>query len=376
MSLPHFLRAVAILTLAMTCLLPTSGCGGGKTKKKTGLTIEQRLAKARQEPTREKQARELVKVARLRARSGDKSGTAQTLSEARSLLRQPEPEPPRKSAGEDAATEPKPDDDAAARDDAAAAGEEKPADGQTVPPDDAATEPERPAKPEIVIDPTGAGPTLVEIAAVYALIGERTTAKDVLSQAEELLPKIDDVTIRIAMLADAGGIYGSKSAGLGNSAKAGRTLEQAAKLAAQVEERFRPEWLAAVAMGYVNAELATDADKTVAELEELARKAEDRSKVEGLAVAATVRGKTDDMDAAKKLLAEASEAAKAITSPENRAYALLAVVRATDGLGDRKAALNLLKTAEKAAQKVGDPDSQKTALEKVRTLQGELERRR
>jgi hypothetical protein len=44
-----------------------------------------------------------------------------------------------------------------------------------------------------------------EIASVYALIGERGTAKDVLGQARKLLPKIDDVIIKAQMLAEAGG---------------------------------------------------------------------------------------------------------------------------------------------------------------------------
>ena len=375
---PESLRAVAILATCIACLLPAAGCGGGKSKKGGGLTIAQRLEKARAEATPESQARELVKVARLQSRSSDNSGAAKTLSEARALLTPKPPQPPPRK-------EPSPETVApeqAAEGDAAPAGGAAP--GETPPPADAAAapsaeppaEPAPPAEPEKVIDPLLAGPTLVEIAAVYALVGERSTAKDTLSQVNKLLEKIDDAVVKTRMLAEAGGIYGAKTGGLGDAANARRTLAKAVTLSEQIDERFRPEALAAITTGYVTAGLAKDAADTVAKLETLARSADPRPKAEGLAVAATVRGQTGDTDGAKDLLAEAGEAAKSIDGAENRAYALLSVARATSGVGDRKGALGLVKAAEKSAQKVGDPEAQKTALEKVRAVEIEIEKRK
>ena len=391
MRLPEPLRTAAVLAAVLACLLPAVGCGGSKGKKKGGLTIAERIAKAQEEKTPESRARELAKVARVQARSGDNSGAAKTLSDARSLLtpkppkKAPPPEPATESAPEAAGGEPPADapadaaappaDGAAApaEGDAAPAAADAPADA---PADAAPTEPAPPAEPEVRIDPTLAGPVLVDIGSVYALVGERSTAKDVLAQARKLLPGIDDKIVKSRMLAEAGGIYGAKTAGLSDAATARRVLAEAAGIADEVEERFRPESLAAVATGYVTAGLAKDAAATVATLETLARGAEDRPKVEGLAVAATVRGQTGDKEGAQTLLAEAGEAAKAIDRAENRAYALLSVARATSGMGDRKGAIGLLKAAEKAAQKVGDPEAQKTALEKVRALQVEVEKKK
>ena len=46
MRLPEPLRTVAVLAAVLACLLPTVGCGGSKGKKKGGLTIAERIAKA------------------------------------------------------------------------------------------------------------------------------------------------------------------------------------------------------------------------------------------------------------------------------------------------------------------------------------------
>lgn len=402
MSTPQTVRTVAILASALACLLPAGGCGGGA-KKKGGLTIAQRLERARAEKAPENQARELVKVAELQARASDNAGAAKTLSEARGLLT---PKPPKPAPRPEPAPEAPPGDEAPA-DGAAPAdagptppgepGTEPPAPaepdkptgepGSTVEPPapaepsapaepPAPAEPAPPAEPEYPVAPAQAGPILVDIAAVYASVGERSTAKDVLSQARKLLPKIEDVVVKALMLAKAGGIYGAKTSGLSDASNARRVLAEAATLTDQIEERFRPEPLAAVTFGYVTAGLAKDAAETTAKLETLARGAEARPKAEGLAVAATVRSQTGDTDGARELLAEASEAAKSIDSPLNRAYALMSVARASSGAGDRKAALALLKEAEKTANKVGDNDSRTTALEKVRAAQAEVDKKK
>ena len=84
--------AVAVALFAALVVCSTSGCGG---KKRSPLTIAQRLERARAEPTDEGRARELTKVARLQARSMDRSGARTTLSEARGLLTPKAPRPPR-----------------------------------------------------------------------------------------------------------------------------------------------------------------------------------------------------------------------------------------------------------------------------------------
>jgi hypothetical protein len=89
-----------------------------------------------------------------------------------------------------------------------------------------------------------------------------------------------------------------------------------------------------------------------------------------------VRALAGDADAATRLLGDAADAAKGIEGAENRTYALVAVANATADAGDRKGALSLLAEAEKSANRVPDPDAQKNALERVRQLKTELERRR
>jgi colicin import membrane protein len=226
------------------------------------------------------------------------------------------------------------------------------------------------------VNPVLAGPILVEIAGLYAQIGERGTARDVLSQVMKMLPQIDDLVVKATMLAEAGGIYGAKTGGLADTVKARRALAEAATFTESIEERFRPQALAAVALGYVDAGLAKDAAEKVGALEELARSAADRPKAEGLAVAARVRAQAGDTDAAKALLDEAAAAAKGIVGQENRAYALVSVATATAAAGERKAALALLAEAEKSATKVGDAEAQKDALERVRAQRSEIERRK
>ena len=322
MRLPRTVRAIVILAAALACALPASGCGGRK--KRAALTIQQLRDRALAEKTPERRARELVKVARLQARATDGAGASQTLSQARGLLAAPS------GSGDDVTA----------------------------------------------VGPALAGPIIVDIAEVYAAVGERATAKDVLAQARRLLPAIDDPVIRCRMLAEAGGIYGAKSTGLADAASARGARVDAGRLADEIEERVRPESLAAVATGYLTAGLSKEASATADALEQLARSAADRPKAEALAVAATVRGQTGDAVAARALLDEAAQAARAIAGPENRAYALVSVARATGALGERQAALVLLKDAEKSAGRVGDADAQKNALERVRAAQAELEKRK
>jgi len=423
--------ALGVALLAALVIGSTPGCGG---KKRSPLTIAQRLDRARSEPSDEAKARELTKVARLQVRSMDRSGAVKTLSEARALLTPKAPRPPRTNVGTNeagtqpdaetqadaGAAEPAADDappavpdaaepeaaepeaaepDAAVPDAAESEGAEPATDAAAAadpvepdamppdaaepdaedvgatPPDDTADAPP-PSDPVRTVNPVLAGPILVEIARLYAEIGERDTARGVLSQVVGIAPQIDDLVVKATMLAQAGGIYGAKTGGVGEAVKARRVLGEAATLTESIEERFRPQALAEVALGYVDAGLTKDAAEQVGSLESLARSAADRPKAEGLAVAARVRAQAGDKEAAKALLDEAAATAKGIVGHENRAYALVSVATATAAAGDRKAALALLAEAEKSANKVGDPEAQKDALERVRGQRGEIDRRK
>lgn len=314
MRLPPALRVVAIVVATAACLLPAAGCGGGK--KKAGLTIAQRLERARAEKTPENQARELVKVARLQFKAQDRSGALKTLGEARQLI-----------------------------------------------PDDG--------------DPVVRGPRLVEVAGLFAEIGEKPPAREVIGKAVTAAGAIEDPVSKAELLAEVAVVQGSKGTGLGDPAAARRTIADARAAAESVEERFQAKALAAVATGCLAAGLSDVAGELVSKLEQSARALEDgRPKVEALVAAANVHIERKDADAAKPLLDEAAAGAKAIEGNENRAYALVTVALATNASGNRKGAAALLKEAEKSANKVGDADAQKNAAEKVRAAQAEVDRKK
>jgi len=115
----------------------------------------------------------------------------------------------------------------------------------------------------------------------------------------------------------------------------------------------------------------------VGKLEEAARALEEpRAKAEAFAAAVNVQAQTGNKDEAIALLVEASTAAKSVERSESRAYALLAVAVASSAVGDNKQALSLLKEADKAADKVADPETQKTVVEKVRSMMAEIEKKK
>lgn len=316
MRLPPAVRCVVMLVAALACLLPAAGCGGGKSKKKGGLTIEQRLKNARAEKTPENQARELVKVARLRFKAKDRSGALQTLGEAK----------------------------------------------QTVPDGG---------------DPAVCGPRYVEIATLFAEMGEKPPAKDAVGKARTAADAVADPVAKAALLADVAAVQGSKTAGLGDAATARRTIAEALEVADEVEERFQAKALAAVATGCLAAGLVTEAGDLVERLEASARALEDaRPKVDALVAAANVRTRRRERDAATTLLDEAATEAKSIDGAESRAYALVSVALAASNAGDRKTSLSLVKLAEKSATKVGDADAQKNAMEKVLAAQTEIEKKK
>jgi hypothetical protein len=384
-----------IMMLMVGGLFAAGGCGG---TRKSPLTMADRLRRAYEQPSAEGKVRELTKVARLQLQSLDRSGAAKTVSAARQtyldIKKPPSPAKPRTKpvpvadaadAGQEAAPEGAPQEAAspegappegAPPEGAPPEGAAEPA-GQDEPTADVPEDevPEAEEAPRQVIDPVVWAPLLLEIAAVFADLGEQGPARDVLADAVVLANGISDEISRAGLLAGIGGVYGSRTSG--DAARARTNLEAAEQLADAVEPRFRAEALAAVALGYVKAGLASKAGAMVEKLETSARDVESpRARAEGLAAAANVRTLSGDADAAKELLTEAADAAKSIEGAENRCYALMSVATATGAAGDSKRALSLLAEAEKSANKVPDPEAQRTALERVRGLKSDISRRK
>ena len=302
-----------LLFIAVVVSLFT-GCGAKSAKKGGGMTVQQRLEKAEKEPTPEKQAVGYLRAARFQLASGDTSG---------------------------------------ARDSARIAFDRLKGDG----------------------DANTFAPRLVDVGGFLAELGDKKPAKEAILRAAELSAGVADAVRRTKILADAGAVAGEKGKGIGDAALAKDLLTQAITMADSVEERFRAEALAAVALGCTRAGQADAAAELVGRLEESAKALEEpRAKAEGLAAAASVRSETGKKDEAAALLTEAAAAAKSIERPEGRAYALLAVANATASCGEKKQALALLQEADKAANKVSDPAQQKTTMDKVRTAIAELEK--
>ena len=302
-----------LLFIAVVVSLFT-GCGAKSAKKGGGMTVQQRLEKAEKEPTPEKQAVGYLRAARFQLASGDTSGARDSARIAFDRLRE---------------------------------------DG----------------------DANTFAPRLVDVGGFLAELGDKKPAKEAILRAAELSAGVADAVRRTKILADAGAVAGEKGKGIGDAALAKDLLTQAITMADSVEERFRAEALAAVALGCTRAGQADAAAELVGRLEESAKALEEpRAKAEGLAAAASVRSETGKKDEAAALLTEAAAAAKSIERPEGRAYALLAVANATASCGEKKQALALLQEADKAANKVSDPAQQKTAMDKVRTAIAELEK--
>jgi hypothetical protein len=215
-------------------------------------------------------------------------------------------------------------------------------------------------------DASATAPRLVSAAGFLAVIGDKSTAREALGVAVERAGSIGDPVRQVAVLADAGGIYGNRETGLADSTAATATLTRARDAALVVEERYRAEALAAVALGYTKGNVAAEAASMVEQLLETARSNDNpRAKAEGLAAAANVKAQTGSGDEAKELLTEAAKVAREIERTESRAYALLAVGEATAESGDASAAKSVLDEAYAAADKVGDPQQRTLVMGKV-----------
>lgn len=277
---------------------------------KRPLRIEDRLAMAREKPAGPQQAAELLKVARRQLAAGDRVGAHDTITAAYEQVA---------GGGESAIT------------------------------------------------------TMLEVAQAYIDVDERRTARTVLNRAAEIGSAIEDPGRKARALADAGALFGNADTGMADPQRARALLTEATTLAEGVEDRFRAEALAVVAMGYVSGGMAEEAGDMVEKLEAcLAALSDPRAKAEALAAASSVYGKTGNEEKAKALLADAASTAKSIDRPDSKAYALLAVATVTAANGDTAAARGLLEEADVAANQAGDPDTQADAIRQVRAAMARL----
>lgn len=302
-----FVTSSAAFRLSLVALLAVSlslaGCGGSS--KSGGGSINDQLQQARKRSTPDRQALALLRVASKQNAANDSAGATKTGKEAVDLL-----------IGSD--------------------------------------------------DANATAPRLVGAAGFLAAIGDKSTAREALGVAVERAGSIGDPVRQVTVLADAGGIYGNRDTGLADSTAATATLTLARDAAFAVEERYRAEALAAVALGYTKGNVAEEAASMVEQLLETARSNDNpRAKAEGLAAAANVKAQTGSGDEATALLTEAAEVARGIERTESRAYALLAVGEATAESGDASAAKTVLDEAYAAADKVGDPEQRKLVMTKV-----------
>lgn len=295
-------RMLGLLALLAACCLPAAGCGS---KSSGGASIGELKARARKQSSPDRQATALIYVARKQVAAGDTAGGEKTADEALDLL--------------------SPDGDA-----------------------------------------NTMAAAFVDVAGFYAETGEKRKARKALGTAEKLATGITDPVRKAAVYAKAGSIFGDREQGLADPGSAKRLFGEAEKTAKEIDQRYRAEALAAVALGYTRGGIAKEAEAVVGQLLDLARSIDSaRAKAEALAAAANVKAQVGEDEEAAKLLAEAAEAAKSVERTESRAYALLAVAEATLAAGDVPAAKSLLEAAYSAADKVGDPEQRRTVLEKV-----------
>jgi tetratricopeptide (TPR) repeat protein len=322
MSMSGSFRVITCCALAVALLLPAAGCGTKK-KGKKGLTIAQLKEKAEKESSPDRKAAAYLKIAAQQFGSGDKTGAKASANQALDALVDEDGKP----AGE----------------------------------------------------ANKLAPRIVEVADTLALVGDKKQARKALetATADDYVNTIEDTVAKTEVFAEAGGIYGDKAKGIGDSGKAKELLAKANEVAAAADERFRADALAAVALGYTRSGLAKEAGDMVNALVEAARGLEQpKAKAEALAAAANVKAQTGKKDEAKELLTEAAEVAKSDDREDGKAIALIAIAIATEANGDVKKALSLLKEADKAANKVGDnPDTQKMLVDKVNKLTMEFSKK-
>ncbi len=291
------------LPILLGVCMAAVGCGSGSSKGPT--SINDQLAQARTQSAPDRQAVALLRVASKQNAAGDTAGATKTAKEAFDVL-------------------------------------------------------------ERMDDANATAARLVSTAGFLAAIGDKSTARKALGVAEERAEGIGDPVRQVSVLADAGAIYGNKETGLADSAKATSLLTQARDKALVVDQRYRAEALAAVALGYTKGNVAEEAASMVEQLLETARSNDNpRAKAEGLAAAANVKAQIGKADEATALLEEAATVAREIERTESRAYALLAVGEATAESGDTATAKSVLDEAYAAADKVGDPGQRTLVMSKV-----------
>lgn len=220
-------------------------------------------------------------------------------------------------------------------------------------------------------------PSLLEIARAYLELGDRREARRVLGNVTEIGKSVEDPARKAKILADSGALYGNDETGLADSQQAKVLLGEARDLAQGegVEERFKAETLAAVAMGYVGGGMTDEAAQMLEKLEECLGALDDpRAKAEALAAAASVYAQTGNEEKAASFLEDAASTADGISRDESKAYALLAIAKAERAAGNTDAAVSLLERAEKAAAKVSDAEMQAEALKTIRTAMARIKK--
>ena len=222
-----------------------------------------------------------------------------------------------------------------------------------------------------------AAPSLLEIARAYLELGDPRDARRILGNVVEIGKSIDDPVRKAKIFADAGALYGNDETGLADSQHAKTLLGDARGLAEGegVDERFKAETLAAVAMGYVGGGMTQEASQMLEKLEACLDALDDpRAKTEALAAAASVYAQTGDEEKAAGFLKDAASTTDGIDRAESKAYALLAVAKAEHAAGNTDTAVSLLQRAEKVAGKVSDPESQADALKTIRTTMARIKK--
>ncbi|MFM7033812.1 MAG: hypothetical protein ACKOYJ_01255, partial [Planctomycetia bacterium] len=263
------------IAVMVAVLVPLVATQGCGTPKKKELTIAERLAAARQKAAGPQRALSQLNVAKIQIARGDLIDARDTIEEARGM----------------------------------ASGE-------------------------------GGIPVLLEVARSYVAAGDPRAARKALTEVVTIgNDVIEDAARKAKVMADAGALFGNEENGLADRQQAKALLAQATTLAEGVDDRFRAEALAVVAMGYVSGGMPDEAAKMVAKLEAcLEALDEPRAKAEALASAASVYAKTGNTDKSASLLRDAAAAAEGVERPDGKAYALLAVANAEYAAGNTEAA--------------------------------------
>jgi tetratricopeptide (TPR) repeat protein len=210
-----------------------------------------------------------------------------------------------------------------------------------------------------------------QLASTQARTGKRVDARDSLGVAAAAAGEIEDVEAQAAALCEIGEAYGYR---LEDATQASATLLKAGALAEKVSD---PQGKVAVhasiakAFGRAGDDAAakTAIDAALAQ----ARAIEDPIKQsDAIVTVAKVLVAVKKKDEAVATLQEAVETATKIENKYGKALAMADIAEQLSRAGDAAAAHQLLDQADHVANDVPEPDLQRQAMERVRTLMGKL----